>query len=101
MQQKEGNPAPAWRSIRERIMDCLSPQTTTSGNNTILDSNKEDGKSTNNEKQEQTRSELSTVWNNYRYKKWTENSELPPLETLEKQLCDIVPRYSTLYLLFY
>ena len=96
MQQKEGNPVPARKSIRERIMDCLSPQTDSSANQAILDGNEKDTKAS---EKNSVRNELSVVWNNYRYKKWGENTELPSLDELEEQLCAIVPRFSALFIL--
>ena len=97
MQQKEGNPVPARKGIRERIMDCLSPQTDKGSTQKMLDDEeKENEKLMAHCLRETTRNQLSVVWNNFRYKKWGDHSELPPIEELEEKLMDIVPQYSGL-----
>ena len=95
---KEGNPASARKGFRERIMDCLTLQVNTDnkkgGNENSEGSEERDAN-------QKFQTELAVVWNNYRYKKWGDVANLPPIEELEKQLCEIAPRFSGLYGLFF
>lgn len=96
MQQKEENTVPVRKGIGERIMDCLSQSSDSNVQKMISDEEKENDKLMANCLRENTRSQLSVAWNNYRYKKWGGKNDLPSLEELEMKLKELVPQYSAL-----
>lgn len=85
------------KGFRERIMDCIALRSSADSNYYLHDEEeRSDQASVDSCLRELSRSPLSTVWNQYRNKKWLHNPNLPPLEELEAKLVDIVPSYSAL-----
>ena len=88
---------PPRKGIRERIMDCLSSRDNGASSQSMLrNDEKDDQDCIDSFVRELTRTNLSKVWNSYRYKKWGQDQSLPPLEELEKQMLEITPSYCTL-----
>ena len=83
---KGENSAPERKGFRERILDCLTLQVNTDNNSRKKECIENGEISEGTGANQKFKTDFAQVWNNYRYKKWGDVADLPPIEELEKAM---------------